>query len=127
VSFYRVSDDEQDLAQIIAAIAASSGQIQAIQYILIDEQVVRDLDISIVVVPGNTPHTDVNGLHRDLDCANDERHSALASMMAQVGERGLRLKNQVKELVISAIEAAHLSIDQLEPKAREQIATFRQR
>jgi hypothetical protein len=117
-------DNENELDDAIVALATgrSLDSFSKIDYVLIDESILRDNGLSVVEYDGDTAleafvkkHKNISdltyrklGIVRNIivDCINNDKHA-------------FKTRSQIKKIVKSAIETGKLQKDKLNPKLIE--------
>jgi hypothetical protein len=95
LSLYEVEDDRANLTRIIAAMAATRNDFQHFQYSLVDRNLIEELNIKLVKIPGDTPDDIVNNYHYDLIEISGSKLISLAKKMLSNAERAEMLKSKV--------------------------------
>jgi hypothetical protein len=79
ISVYSLEQaDDKRLLRVAAALSMVRGKYDRFDYVLFPESVVLDIGLKLINIPGRTPDTEVNEIHRDVSEISAQRLIALA-------------------------------------------------
>jgi hypothetical protein len=122
LSVWEVDDQRANLDRILSALAASRESLQHMDYLLVEQDLVLELDISVEVNSGDSVDADANeNWHRDLTRLTARGLADLAYVCRQHGEPGRRLPKELAALIRDGIAAQRLSVELMKPGLAEKV------
>jgi hypothetical protein len=122
LSVWEVDDQRGNLERILTALAASRESLQHMDYLLVEQDRVLELGISVEANSGDTLDADANeSWHRDLTQLTARRLVDLAHVCRQHGEPGRRLQKELLAAIREGITAHHLSVNRMKPALAEKL------
>ncbi len=125
LSFWRcTSAKEKDLDDVALAIAAGRNRIAKVEIVWLDDEELRNDGQAMENTNGRTPVTDLITSHVDVIKLDYSRLGKVAHRIASaiVDERYLlRTRNQVKELLVPAIDRDRVNLDVIDQKILDEI------
>lgn len=121
LSVYLIDDDQANLPQVVAALAASGQYVSDFEYALFDFAALLEFDIEVERAEGNTPDDLVNDWHRELVRLSVQKITALATLIQGRAERRRFLSKQVFKLISQGIAAGNIDRTKLKPSLTNQI------
>jgi hypothetical protein len=119
LSVYIVATDRFNLERILAALAGNCDFISNLDYVLLEENALDEINIKIASVKGETPDEEVNAVHRDLVELSATQILALAKLFSTRGERNRLTGRRVLELLVRAVDSGQIERDRLKVKPEE--------
>ena len=124
ISVWQVEDDSTNLETVITALASNRERLDKVDYTLIDESVLSQIQIESVSSEANTPHIKANTAHRDLVKLTVNKVALLASEMMPLDRVRIPQKD-VRRLLLEALSTGVIDrrrinpglLSELEPKA----------
>ena len=114
LSFWRVSDNREDIEIVIAALASNCDHVSNVDYLLISETEIAKLNILFQDSPGNSPHPMANERHHcDAKQLNADRLHKLGLAILQNGTRERLSSRKIRPLLLSAMETGNLNINRM--------------
>jgi hypothetical protein len=122
LSVWFLDDDKKDLDDLIAALAANREKADRLDYVLFAEENLKEAEIVVASISGQTPDEQVNGLHRDLTQLSAAKVLALTKIVwhKNLGLHRVDAKRGV-QLVAAAVLRGRISLDKLRPKLRDDV------
>lgn len=122
LSVWRVENDESNLAKILVALAGTREAASNLDYVLFDESIVTQANVSIQQSQGQTIFPEANAAwHRDLTELTARKLVALAEFVMQTGVRRRASKPQVITLLMEAVRQGDIDPNALEDSLRQKI------
>ena len=109
LSLYELEDGQANLNRIIAALAATRGNVQHFEYTLIERSDIESLGIKIKKTKGMTADEGVNDCHYDLFELSGYQIVSLAKMIFLKGARTQMLKDDVRKEIIESVRQGYLN------------------
>jgi len=119
LSVYIVVTDRSNLERILAALAGNCDFISNLDYVLLEQNALDEINIKIASVKGETPDKEVNAVHRDLLELSATQILSLAKLFSTRGERNRLTGGRVLELLARAIFFGHIERVKLKFKPEE--------
>lgn len=117
LSFWEVDSAYENLNRIVAALAAKRDDFQAFDYLLLEDERVRQLGIEIVPTPGDCADTEAGmSWHRDLVKLSATRVAALAALARQSGQVKRMPWKDVRTAVVAGLAERHLDLGEFNTK-----------
>jgi hypothetical protein len=104
LSFWRVADDLSNLERIVAAVAATRDHLTKLDYVLLDESVLAEHDLSPHDAMGNTDDDEVNKSHVDIAKLSAKKVVTLAQAIRRMDRVARIDEDRVGELIIDALK-----------------------
>ncbi len=125
LSVWLIDDDEGNLNDIVAALAASREKADKLDYLLFTLDHLDVAHIETRETPGHTPDEHVNGLHRDLIHLSVAKVVALtaAAWHNNLGPKRIDEKRAV-QLVTEAVRGGRILLEKLRPKLRAEVRSY---
>lgn len=121
LSMWYIESDRSNLGRVLSALAAKCDQISNFDYALISEDLVKELDIRIVNIAGETPDSQANALwHRDFAELTSEKLFKLSKAI-QRGEINRLNANKVEQSLRNSMEQGFLKLDDINETLRTKI------
>lgn len=108
LSVYVFEDDEKDLERIITAVAANRENLGKVDFAVLREDLLNELDLKSQVTPGQTPDPVVNEWHRDLTELTAGKLAAFAGAICNKGKIDRYQRSKVCNLLRDAIETGSI-------------------
>jgi hypothetical protein len=121
LSVYLVDDDQTNLEQIVAALAANADYISDFDYALFNQDTLWGADIKIESVEGDTPDLEVNDWHYHLIELSASSIIALANIILTEAMKKRFLSKRVFELLVSGVSSGQ--IDRAKLRLKPDIAS----
>jgi predicted Mrr-cat superfamily restriction endonuclease len=114
MSVYYVKDDRSNLSRVIAAMAARCDFLSNIDYALVAQELLDEIDIRAEKVPGSLPDSHVShNWHQDLYELTASDVMSLAMFIRSKAEIERTSHSEVLNLVAHAITSNHISRSKL--------------
>lgn len=122
LSVWFVGEDEGNLNDVLAALAASREKTDKIDYLLFTQDHLDAAGIETREADGNTPDEHINGLHRDLIHLSAAKVIALATAVwrQNLGPRRIDERRAV-QLVAEAVRTGRILLEKLRPRLRDDV------
>lgn len=115
LSVWIIRDDESNLEQVVAAMAATRHHLSNFDYALFDLQHLSDLNIRMQHTRGESPDEQANAWHRDLIELSASKIMQLAKIIMEEAERRRVSEKQIRRMIIRAVNADQIDRAQLAP------------
>jgi hypothetical protein len=126
LSVWHVEYDYSNLERLVTALGANRDHLDNIDYILLDDQWLLELDIQCQQSEGKTPDQEVNRRwHFDLVEISANKHEDLTKVLLEQGHINRILPKQILELISQAIESGNIDVERLKPGIRSKIVARR--
>jgi hypothetical protein len=125
LSVWCVADDQNDLNDVLAALAASREKADKLDFALFDYEHLYAARIEARETAGQTPDKEVNRRHRDLAHLSAEKVLVLTRKVWQVND-GLKRVDQraAVQLVAMAVSRGRILLEELRPKLRDDVRSW---
>ncbi len=125
LSVWFVGDDEGNLNDVVAALAASREKAAKLDYLLFTRDHLDAAGIETRESAGNTPDERINGLHRDLIHLSAGKVLALTTAVwrQNLGPRRIDERRAV-QLVAEAVRSGRIPVEKLRPKLRDDVRLY---
>ena len=122
LSVWFVGDDEGNLNEVLAALAASREKVDKIDYLLFPSDHLQAAGIETRETDGNTPDERVNGLHRELVRLSVAKVLALLTAVwhKNLGPKRIDERRAV-QFVAEAVRSGRILLERLRPKLRDEV------
>ena len=122
LSVWFVGDDERNLNDVLAALAASREKADKLDYLLFPLDHLALAGIETRETDGHTPDGDVNALHRDLVHLSAAKVLALATAVWQKNLGPKRTdERRAVQFVSEAVRSGRILLERLRPKLRDEV------
>lgn len=116
LSVWVVDDSESNLSHIVTALASTSQKLDKVDYALIHQDKVKELDIDIIEMPGVSHYPAVNHLHRDLVKLTVSKITKLAYSIDKYGRKARMSSSDVGRALATAITNSAINSSSLDAK-----------
>jgi len=122
LSVWFIGDDEGNLNDLIAALAASREKVDKLDYLLFTVDHLALAGIETCETDGHTPDALVNGLHRDLIHLSVAKVLALTTAVwhKNLGPKRIDERRAV-QFVAEAVRNGRILLEKLRPKLRDEV------
>lgn len=115
-------DDDKDLDDVLAALAASPDKADKLDYVLFPQDHLQAAKIEVRESPGATPDAHVNGFHRDLAHLSGRSVLTLTTKVWQENRGFTRLgRDRVIQLVADAVHRERIPLERLTSRLRDDV------
>ena len=123
LSVWHVEDDRSNLERVLLAFAATRDYLANVDYVLFDQDVLRQLGVEAMHSRGGTPDELVNSeWHRDIVELSCRRVVTLAESLIRSGQRDRMPRKRVRALLTEAIEQGRLELGRLSEKMKAEVS-----
>jgi len=123
LSLWHVEDDESNLDQVVTAIAATREHLDKVDYALLDQRYIWQLDIQVEKTPGGTPLAEADLWHRDLTHLSAQKLLDLAKVMWDRARTARRPEKAVRQLLVKAVDSGRIDTSKLKDTLRSEIGS----
>ena len=113
LSVWHVADDRSNLDQVVAALASTRDHVSNLDYALLDQNFIFQIQINIWPTVGNSPHEEANLWHRDLIEFSALKLYTLAKSVFENAERKRYSEKEILRLIARAIASGRIDRTQL--------------
>jgi hypothetical protein len=104
LSVWHIDDDQANLRDVVAAMAANTDHISNLDYILVDLAAVSNMGLKVVATEGCSPNKDANKRwHRDVIELSSSKLGQLARLFYQKGQRGRVQERNVRNMILKIL------------------------
>lgn len=108
LSVWVIADDKANLNRIIAAVAATRDQVQNLDYLLVNQHLLTDINIKSKKVKGTTPDEKANSWHLNLIELSALKLVELGKVMLAQGEVRRTSHKDVGQLIADSVNNGHI-------------------
>ncbi|MFO1433985.1 MAG: hypothetical protein U1F76_28490 [Candidatus Competibacteraceae bacterium] len=125
LSFWRcaaLADDE--IYKTVLALATAAERLDRMDIVWVEEDIFRAHSVSLNPSEGRTPVVSLRSKHVDVVKLDLGRLSKVATLLSQAlaqGQHRRFTKREVVEIIVAAVHQNLVSVDELEPKVRNEI------
>jgi len=125
LSFWRcaaLSDDE--IHKAVLALATAAERLDRMDVVWVEEDIFRAHSVSLHPSDGRTPVVSRRNKHVDVVKLDLGRLSKVATLLSQAlaqGQHRRLTKREVVEIIVAAVHQNLVSVDELEPKVKDEI------
>ncbi len=113
LSVWRATDDDEGISNALIAMAGSFGNIETVDYVILDENEIANAGITIIESNGDTYAKTLSNLHRDLSGLHYEEMGVVSRKILDAissDKTCIRLtKSEVVQIYRTAIENGHMT------------------
>lgn len=121
LSLWLVDNPEEDLDQVLTAIASTNQHLSHVDYLLFDEEAITELELDLKETDGGTPYESVNDWHRDITNLSGSQILKLAKTMLAGGEVDRQFEKRMTKLILEAIASGAIAFADLNKDLRKNL------
>jgi hypothetical protein len=121
LSVWMIHDDESNLDQVLAALAANCDYVTNIDYVLFPLSYLDDLGIARTRKLGSTLDRTTNEWHVDLGCLSASQLASLTERIALARCCERRPKGEVLQVLVDAVCSHRIALDDLKDGVRMKV------
>lgn len=125
LSFWKCETPSYDeICQTVLALATAAQRIDRLDVAWVEEDTFHAHSISLNPSAGRTPVANLRSRHVDVEKLDMGRLSIVATLLAEAlaqGQHRRLTKKEVIDIVVEAVRQNLVSVDELEPKVKEEI------
>ena len=121
LSLWQIEDDRSNLNQVVAAIAANSGDVSNVDCAIFDEKLMSEISIKVEQTRGESCYEEAVHWHRDLIELSAENVMDLAKTILERAEIKRFSEKYVLGLISEAVATGNINPQKLQLKVQERL------